>query len=368
MIKMNSFLYFTLKEAFRYPVQAWLTVLTLVVMSAFPGTLLLLVSAVEKTASELLAKAPSLVIRRVSSHGWQPMPLATVSQLKNIPGATEVQPRLWGLCSTSSGAVTIRTDLSETSANPAPGEAVIGPGIDTALDQALALQSENEVILKVKDILDNNASMTATVLVHESDARELFNLTPDLCSDIAVTFFHDAEAEAAIPEIIQALPFRVQITTRQQAMKHYTGALEKWDGLGMLLYLPAILAMFFFLWTQKKMFVSEHRNLGILKMMGWTTVEITWSHLLRSALLGIPALIIGCSLSYYMVYGPGMTWPARFFFGWTDFVPEFELVPMWRILFQLSGFILVPYLVSQLLPLFKSAAADPADLLEGMRQ
>ena len=55
----------------RIGVQLFMMILTLVVMTAFPGTLLLLTSAIEATAEKLLEKAPSLVVRQVSSQGWR---------------------------------------------------------------------------------------------------------------------------------------------------------------------------------------------------------------------------------------------------------------------------------------------------------
>jgi len=367
----KPFIFFTLKETFRSASQTWATILTLVVMTAFPGTLLLLTSAIETTAERLLERAPSIVVRQVSTYGWKPMPVSAVQLLEEIPGALSVEPRVWGLCSSDFGAVTAMTNLSQTSPDSIPkpkaGEAIMGPGLPIPESQTIILHAEKTIPLSISRSLDNTFStfLSACVLIHEDDARELFTLPIGTCSDISMTFFHDTEAVAAIPEIIAKLPFPVQVSTKQDTLKLYSGNLAKWGGLSMMLLIPSLLAMFFFLWTQRKMMKMEKRNIGILKMLGWTTIEITWSQILRSLLIGIPSCLIGCSLAYFMVYGPNMTWPARFFLGWSDTYPSFNLVPIWRILFELGGFIIVPYIASQLFPLFRSATTDPAKLLEG---
>jgi hypothetical protein len=332
-------------------------------MTGFPSTLLLLSEAIESTGHHLLADAPSLVIRRVGL-GWMPMNVSCVPELKKIPGVNEVHVRVWGLCSSEFGTLTVRAIDGKLKR----GEVIVGPGIPLDEKDMLVLtgQGENRAFEVVSVLPDRDVNtLSASVLMCERDARALLGLPEGTCSDIGLTFFHDEEAAYAIPEIIADIGFPVQIVTREDTLKRTSSELARWGGLGMLLMLPALISLFFFLWAQQKLAGYQQRNVGIMKVLGWTTPELLWANVIRSLLIGVPSVLLGLCFAWFMVYGPWTSWVGRFFFGWTHIHPHFMFIPAWRVFFVMGGVILIPFLVSQLLPLLLSAGKDPSSLLEG---
>ncbi len=111
---------------------------------------------------------------------------------------------------------------------------------------------------------------------------------------------------------------------------------------------------------------SRRHEAGLLKALGWTTQDVAGFFMCKSVLVALPASALGVAVSYALVYWPGIAWPGYLFFGWQGNPPELYLDTLGsvRILIQVTGGVLIPYLLITLWPAVENATADPYELLK----
>ena len=109
----------------------------------------------------------------------------------------------------------------------------------------------------------------------------------------------------------------------------------------------------------------EGYETGLLKALGWTTRDLVRLFMNRAILIAAPSAAVAMSVSFLLVFRPGITWPGYLFFGWKHIPPGFRFDPSGALpaLILSAAAVLTPYLVSVLWPALGYASADPQDLL-----
>ena len=152
------------RDILRQPLEAVLLFLSLASLAAVLGTVLLLSQSLSHTAQRILDDAPDLVVRRVGTGGWTPLPAQESIELaKSVAGVTGARSRIWGTANGPAGPVTVygidqppeRGGLPGNIPLPSPGRAVLGPGIPLAAGtDAVILSGTNSRVFKVAAILE----------------------------------------------------------------------------------------------------------------------------------------------------------------------------------------------------------------------
>jgi hypothetical protein len=376
----SAMLVWAARDAARHPGETLLAAFTLSALVAWIATVLLLTHALESTARKMLETGPSLVVRRVSPGGWVPIPAGeSVRVARAVPGVTRARARVWGLVSSPSGPVTAvgigqhdRRDWKDIAPVPFPGrgEAVAGPGVPAEDgDAALVLAGARTMSFKVSARLPPKSGLTAhdIVVLHAEDARLLLGLPEGHASDLALDVFHPGEEEAILPDLAEAFPWPVRITTRSETVGLYSGGTARRGGIALVLAAPAILAAALLVAGSARDRVGRRREVGLLKAMGWTTGDVVRLHLLRAAATGLPATALGLFAAYLLVLRPGVSWPGALLFGWHGRPPGMHLSPSgaWLILLEVAALAFVPWLAAHLWPSIRGSAADPQEMIQG---
>ncbi len=376
----STMLVWSIRDATRHPGETLLLAVALSSLVACIATVLLLTHALENTAASLLAKGPSLVVRRLSTGGWVPIPARESAEIaRAVPGVTRARARIWGLVSGPDGPVTA-VGIDETARRalvegrlapvPGPGEAVVGPGVSAEKGEAdMILQGARKMAFKVTARLFPESGMVAhdIVILHPEDARKLLGLPQGHASDLALDVFHEEEEEAILPDLAKAFPWPVRITTRSETIGLYAGGTARRGGIALVLAVPAILAGAFLVAGSVRDRVGRRREVGLLKAMGWTTGDVVRLHLIRSVAIGVPATVLGMSFAYLLVLWPGVSWPGALLFGWQGRPPLLNLSPSgaFLILIEVAALVFVPWLAATLWPALRGATADPQELIQG---
>jgi len=367
------------KDLRRQPGTALLTGLAIAALVAAAGTVLLLVEAWSATATTLLESGPSLVVRRVEPAGWRPLPAEdAVRHALGVVGVTSARPRIWGVVRGPAGPVTVqgvdeRMARALTAAGvpvPHPGQAVSGPGLALPPDvTTLALAGTIEHSFEVAALLDDALALAVhdVVLLHVDDARALLGLDPHEASDLAVDVYHESEEQAILPDLAAAFPWPVSITPRSEAIGAAVATLARRGGLAMTLLVPALLAMVLLVGTALRANAGSRREIGLHKALGWTTGDLVRLQLFKSLAVGIPAVLVGLAVAWWLVFRPGITWPGALLLGWTTSPPPLTLAPGGAVVTALTvgATVLAPWLLASILPALRSATADPDDLVRG---
>ena len=367
------------RDVSRYPLDTLLLSLSLAILVFFIGITLLFSQALSATAINLLADSPSLVVRRVSPGGWLPMPDREAIKLaKAVPGVVEARTRIWGTVGSVQGPVTVYS-VERSGGNlrsdvhidrwPARGQALTGPGIQLReKSDRLELKGSEAMVFDVIGALGTTTGMVAhdLVLLHAADARQLLAMPTGYGSDLIIDVFHEQEAKAIIPDLVKTMPWPVQITTRNEAMDLYAAGFHYRAGITYIMLIPAVLALMLIVVATIRKQISQHYEVGLLKALGWTTVDIIRHQVMKVFVVGLPALAAGMLAAYISVFKVGITWPGFLLFGWDSLPPQLHLDASGAgiALVEIGALVFLPYLTAAFWPLLKGAAGDPLDLIE----
>lgn len=368
-----------MRDILRRPGEATLLAAALCLIVIFSGTALLLTQALSHTALKMIEHAPSLVVRKVGSAGWEPIPEKTaLDSALAIHGVARARARVWGLAGGPDGAVTVvgaagqkehpAVDIG-VERLPMEGEAVVGEGIGLLKkEDALQLTGAASMVFKIVGRLPAHTSIAAhdVVLLHKKDALRLLGLPEGFASDLAIHVFNDQEQAAILPDLSGAFPWPVRITTRRETAGYYSASFSKRGGIVVITLIPSTLALALLVLYLVKERTGRAHEVGLLKSLGWTTADIVKVQVSRSILIALPAAALGGLISYVMVFWPGATWPGSFFLGWDRPPPALHLEPTGAVLVltEIVCLAMAPFVAAALWSSLKSAAADPQDLIE----
>jgi ABC-type lipoprotein release transport system permease subunit len=373
------------RDLIRRPFESILLAFSLSSVIIIASVSLLLCQGISTTAEKLLEHGPSVVARRVVSGHWVPVPVEeAVNAAVSVPGVISATPRIWGVINGPETPVTVigYPLLNEEMLNnhlgldkfPSRGKAVIGagvlsaPSIDGSNIGLVLLNGRRELKVQVTKVLPAKNSMAVhdIILLDENDARYILELEKGFASDLAIRVFHEQEADAILPDLVDAFPWPVSLVTKNETLKIYTASTARRAGLIYLILVPSLLALALIVAVGFKGTRSRMYEAGLLKALGWTTKDIVGFFMCRAALIAFPACIFGMAVAYGLVYFPGISWPGQFFFGWQSNAPGLYLDPAgsFQILLQVAAGVLVPYLVSNLWPAIENATTDPHQLLQ----
>ncbi len=370
-----------MRDLQRKPFDALLTGLCLatVIVAAAVGPLFS--QAFSNTVERVLVDAPSLVVRKVSPGGWQPIEAAEASKLAlGVPGVVEARARLWGNAAGPDGPVTLfaadasaREEFAALGYDlPSQGEALVGPAFaDFRPGDGLTLVSATTKILQVKGILSADHALSGhdLVLAHPADVRAILGVPEGMASDLAVWVFHDGEAEAMRADLAQAFPWPVRVTTKADTLGRYASVLERRDGFHAWMLLPVVLALALLSIGTMRDQLRRRSEIGLLKALGWSGGDVLRLHLAKSLLILLPSCSIGAIMAYVLVFYPGIEWPGTWWFGWTSRPPALSLDSQgaWLVLLEVAAFVALPWLTAALLPGLWASTVDAEELLHDSR-
>ncbi|RLB57989.1 MAG: hypothetical protein DRI90_17285, partial [Deltaproteobacteria bacterium] len=377
----------------------------LAVLAAVTAIPLLLTQAVDDTVRVLLADSPSLIVRRVDAGGWRPLPASeAVERARKVPGVTGVRPRIWGVVRGPDGPVTLiglpgplepggaadgevpgpgdPAMASDGARGPwpeigtlrpwlrglAPGAAVVGPALAAAEQGGvIELRGVETLQLDVHGSLGSETSMAAhdLVVVSASDARRLLGLAAGEASDLAVLVFHESEEDAIVPDLAAAFPWPVHIRQKSETLGWYATGVGRRGGIAMLALTPALLGLVLLVVAAWRDGLTRRREVGLLKALGWTTGDVLRLRLLRAAIVGLPAVVVGLVAAYQLVFWPGGSWIGEILLGWPHHPVELTLQPgsAGLVLLEVGVMILLPWFAAAIWPVLRTAASQPERLL-----
>ncbi|HHP7233180.1 MAG TPA: ABC transporter permease [Desulfobacterales bacterium] len=369
-------IFWAVRDVLRRPGESALVIVAMLATIIVLAVPLLLTQATATTAMRILADAPDLVLRRVNIVGWEPLPAEEARRLAEaVPGITAAEARIWGVVNGPLRPVTVIAVPAEPFENirlpitPATGQAVVGPGVIAGKPAAsIELRGRDTRTLEVISMMEADSGTVSQDLVFTSaeDARALLGLPPGYASDLALEVFFPGEAEALIPDLAEAFPWPVQISTRAEAAGFYAAAMARRGAISTVAMIPSLLAIALLVAAVVRQHLGRRHEIGLLKSMGWTSRDIVRVQVVRALVIGVPATAIGMLLSSLLVFWPGVSWPASLLLGWETAPPQLVLdtsgaVP---ILLVTAGLVLLPFLTATLVPSLKASTADPLDLLE----
>ncbi len=372
-----------MRDLLRFPGESAMLVLVLAVLALVMGLPLLLTESVSRTVTDILEEsAPSVVVQKMGVGGWEPMPVGAVEQAMGVTGVTSARARIWGVVRTGDRTVTA-VAVDSASADrfreltheglPEAGTVLVGPGVGAGeIGSRIQLDGVESISVTVAGRFKRSLDMAVhdLVIMHPRDTRKLLGLADGMATDLAVNVYHPSEEPAILPDLAAAFPWPVRLTTRTDITGIYQTAYTRRGGLVMMMSVPAVLALALLVFISARRTLGRTNEIGLMKALGWTPADIITMHVVRAVFLGVPGVIAGLSLAYWLVFSPGVSWPGALFLGWTTSAPELDLTPAGAgtVLLELAALILIPFVAAAGWAAMRTALASPASLLEERSQ
>ena len=336
------------------------------------GSVMLYGAAIRREATAILASGPEIAAQAMTMGRHEMSRDADVAALKGLRGVRRIEPRLWGYLWDSAGAAnyTLMVPPASDGAHAvAKGEAIVGEGVARARKLApgkmLFLVSPAGKFLKtrVKAVLSSESALVSSdlVLVEESDFRAFFDLPPGVWTDVAITVTNPREVGTVAEKAALKLPGHRFVT--RSDMARTAEALFSWrEGLTLALVAGAILAFALLAFDKASgLSAEEKREIGILKAIGWETRDVIAAKLFEGGLISGLAFLVGVVAAWIHVFffSAGLFEPVLK--GWATLYPRFPLAPTLDALelATLGMLTVLPYMAAILVPVWRTASADP---------
>jgi ABC-type lipoprotein release transport system permease subunit len=336
------------------------------------ASVILLGSALRREAAQVFQGAPDVVAQGLLMGRHDLSHSDDVDKLRTLRGAQRVEGRLWGyLYDTSTAAnYTLQVPSShEPTYAVQDGEAIIGEGVarlrKVTVGRQIYLVSPAGPFLnlRVKAILPQASAMVSSdlVLVSGSDFRRFFQLGDDAYTDIAVHVRNPKEIGKIAEKVGIALR-QHRVITKGDVLRTYEAVFSWREGMLLALFSAAVLAFGILAFDKASgLSAQERRDIGILKAIGWDTGDIVRMKLWEATLISLTAFLAGFVLAYVHVFFFSAPLLEAVLKGWSVLYPRVLLTPAIDGLqiATLAMLTVLPYLAAIVVPVWRSAAADP---------
>lgn len=389
------------------------------VLLIFTGVIFLLASfhlvtnALTERAGAILQPTPDIVIQQMSAGRQESIPLAYQEKLGGFFGIKQVVPRIWGyyfdevrlanftvlgidptrmplaehlgqtlatgafpgLAADGSGAGEGREDAGEAGPASGPAPAAVGGLIASALDLSTGgyfSLFRPDLTLKsfaVSGIFAGETDLlTADLIAVELEqARDLFQIPPELVTDLCVYVHNPAEVDNLARRIAELLP-TTRVLTREQIARTYQAVFGWRSGMAAVCLLAALAAFAILAWDKASgLSPEERREVAILKIVGWETPDLLIMRGQEALVVAGGAFLLGLSLAWVHVLYFDAALFRPVLVGWSAIYPVFALAPKIELqdLLLLFALTVPPYLAATVIPTWRSASVPAEDALNG---
>lgn len=384
MLKLLSYALYSLLRRWRKQM-ALVIIYALVV--AFYASVVFFTTSLKYETRTVLQDVPELWVQKLAGGRLVPMPTGFLDSLKNIRGVKKVIPRIWGYNFDSpTGAVftVIGSDSllqgldmvqSTHQGKLKAGMALCGTGFlelrKIGIGDQLTIYDDKGEVKSFKVVGSFKASsdlLTRDLIILPTQAaQEILGLKSDEITDVSLRISNENEIEN-IGRKLDLQFSGIRVVTKDQLSATYE-TLFSWRG-GIFIY-GTILAIFAFLilaWERASGLSAEDRKeLGVLKAVGWQISDVLWMKFWEGVIISLTATLSGMIFAYLHVFFFQAPLLKPFLIGWSELYPSYDLFPVFDMgsflaIFSLS---VIPYLTATLVPAWRGAITDPAEIMQG---
>lgn len=336
---------------------------------------MLFATALQREAAVVLAGGPELTVQQLRMGRHEMIDGAGIDEIAAIRGVTSVEGRLWGyFYDAASGANYTFQVPNDPALVPGPGAVLVGEGVQRARRATwegaplfLSRHTGDMVKFEVARTFGTASALVSSdlVLLNEADFRAFFNLPEGVWTDLAVSIRNPREIATIIEKASKLMP-DARFITRAEITRTYQKLFSWREGLMIALAAAAVLSFAIFAAEKASgLSAEEAREIGVLKAIGWDTRDVISMKLWEGALVSLGAFLSGTLAAYLhvFVFGAGLFAPVLK--GWSVIYPDFRLSPVIDGM-QLSTLFLltvVPYTAATLVPIWRTASADPDQVM-----
>jgi len=342
--------------------------------------------------SQTVDALPDIIIQKLEAGREQNINLDRVDKLSEIPGVSEVSPRVWGYYYfKNAGANFVVVGVDRFSPNYKKSiqdvvdkfdkeifdendTMIVGQGVKEILqknyyDKYFNFIKPDGDLKKIKiagtfkgsTVLESND----IILLSNENARDIFGMKDDEVTDITLRVPNPKEVAKIASKITLMYPDS-RVITKNDLRISYDNIFDYKSGIFLSLFIVALFTFFIIIYDKSSGLSSdEKREIGVQKAVGWRIGDILLQKFYEAGILSGTAFILSITFSIFYVYFLNAPLLRSVFTGYSILKPAFKLpfiVDLQTIL--LIFFATVPlYIAATIVPSWFAATLEADEVI-----
>jgi len=391
MINMNIF-EFSISAILRRGSKNISVVIILTMLIFLLSSMMLISGSIKQELSLTYNQLPDITIQKYIGGRVLNIENSRVDTLVDIDGIKEVTARVWGYYYFKNAGVNlsiIGIDPFETQYKQEiediafinndlllkEDKMIIGYGVKKVFDSNYYNDFFNFILpdgkfkkVYIGGIFDSSSQIFSndTILLNQHLAREIFNISSDMSSDITVNITNPSEIDTIASKIRYIYPDS-RVITKDDIEISNKNIFNYKSGISLLLFSISLLTFIIIVYDKVSTTSYDERvEIGILKAIGWRVEDILKEKLYEGVIISIFAFTLGILSAIIFVYALQAPLLRDIFSGYSKLKPEFDLIFNFNIeTFFIIFFITIPtYLASIIIPSWRIAIEDVDEALK----
>ena len=349
-----------------------------------------------------LEEGPDLIVQRLIGGRQTTVPVHWKDNVSQTTGVNLATTRVWGYTDVGSGTLftimgvnateygsvvgTTGTDILENGrflGEQDVEKIVIGKGIvdmmaasaariTIEVGSLLSLISYNGSLIEFEIIgifnTDSNVFSYDMILTDQNSARRLLGIDNSSCTDIAVWVIQGAYLNDVAFRLDTTLA-EARVLTRDAILDTMQMTYGERAGVIALLWAMMLATVVLLAFTVSSAGSDEtRREVGLLKALGFDTVDILEVRMVESVVLGVLGASLGISFAIIFDFVLGAPILSGFLLGWNVQIMNAGLPLAISIptIFVVYSVAIIPILVASVVPAWRNAITEPDVVLRGI--
>ena len=386
----SNFLEYAIKSILAQKTRTIAITFSLAIAIMVLGSTIFISDGLLKEAQISVDYAPDITVQNMQAGRVVPMPYVYAEYLGKFLDVKKIVPRVWGyvlledrvytLMGIDPNIVPTIEEIGFTIAQGRPilanerNVAIIGSQVADSLniklnDEVKIAEVHAVYSFTVVGIFDSDVSLFTSdlILIDMETSRDFLDIDPETATDLCIYLDDETMIPNTASLISQVYP-DLRVITRQSMSDAFSSTYGLRSGYVSVLWFILLLAVILVAWNQTSTASREaQREVGILKTLGFSTLNILEIRFLETLILGFISATVGVFLAIIFDVYLGAPIIRDFMLGWSAIYPNFP-VPVFiglGSLLTLYAAAMIPLLVGTLIPSWKSAITEPDIVMRG---
>jgi ABC-type lipoprotein release transport system permease subunit len=331
---------------------------------------------------------PEIIVQKLGGGRHYDIDTSVVDEILEITGVSSASERVWGYYYFENAGVNftlVGIDEFEEQYKKSFVSAakeldfskptmMLGDGVKSVMDKNYYKEYFNFIkqdgTLKRVDIGevfsgDTELESNDVIVMSKDDAREIFNMSKNMATDIVVKVANEDEI-ATVASKIKLLHPDVRVITKDDIKISYQNIFDYKSGIFLALFVVSLFTFFIIIYDKLSGLSSEERReIGVLKAVGWSVSDVLKEKFYESFIVSFFSYMSGVILALFFVYILKAPLLQNIFTGYSQLKTSFSLPFVFDIqtLF-LIFFLSVPiYVAATIIPSYRGATLDADEVM-----
>ncbi len=390
MINLNIF-EFSISALLRRGSKNISVVVILTILIFLLSSMMLISGSIKKELSIAYNQLPDITIQKYIGGRVFNIENSRIDTLLEIDGVEDVTNRVWGYYYFKNSGVNLSIigidpfesqykkeieDIASINNDLLSNEdkMIVGYGVKNVFDNSYYSNFFNFILpdgkfkkVYIAGVFDSSSQIFSndTILLNQNLAREIFDMSSDMSSDITIKVTNQTEVDNIASKIRYIYP-DTRVITKDDIEISNKNIFNYKSGISLLLFTISLLTFFIIVYDKASTTSYDERiEIGILKAIGWRVEDILKEKLYEGVIISIFAFTLGILSAIIFVYTLQAPLLRDIFSGYSKLKPEFDLIFSFDIeIFFIIFFITIPtYLASIIIPSWRIAIGDVDEAL-----